>query len=89
MKIELIRTGGIIPITKKAEQEVDWSDEDVREIINHIKAESDSPGSMRDSTSYHLNYNAGSFPIDIEKVPAKYKETFEELKNNLKITKPG
>lgn len=87
MKIELIRTGGIIPVIKKAEKEVDWSEEDIQEIINRTEAE--EPGKMRDATNYHLNYNAGTFPIDLEKVPAKYKETLEELKDNLKITKPG
>ena len=87
MQITLLRTGGIIPITKKAEKEVDWSEDEMNELLSHIKLESDDPGQARDATGFHLKNNAGTVPIDMEKVPAKYKKAFEELKDNLKIVK--
>ncbi|MDB5247396.1 MAG: hypothetical protein JWQ40_1790 [Segetibacter sp.] len=89
MKITLLRTGGILPLTKKAEKEVDWSEEETGKLIDAIKVEDDSPGTMRDATTYQLMNNAGTFSIDLEKVPAKYKKTFEDLKDNLKVVKPG
>jgi hypothetical protein len=88
MRIELIRTGGIIPVTKKAETEVDWTDDEMAELLAKVKGEG-SPGLQRDATGYQLKNNAGTFSIDLEKVPAKYKKTFEELKDNLMIVKPG
>jgi len=88
MKITLFRTGGILPITKKAEKEVDWSEEETRKLIEIIKVEDDSPVTMRDGTTYQIMNNAGTFSIDFEKVPAEYKKTFEELKDNLKVVKP-
>ena len=89
MQISLIQTGGFLPLTKKAEKDVDWSEEEMEELINQIKVQDDSPGQMRDATSLHLTYNAETFPIDLGKVPAKYKKTFENLKASLKISKPG
>lgn len=87
MHITLLRTGGIIPVTKKAEKEVEWSDEEMKELVKTIKNDAADPGQKRDATGYLLINNAGTFHIDLEKVPAKYKKTFEELKDNLKIEK--
>ncbi|MCW3105899.1 MAG: hypothetical protein JWQ09_405 [Segetibacter sp.] len=87
MQITLIRTGGIIPITKKAVKDVDWSEEEMRELLKVIKNEEEGPGQERDATGYQLMYNAGTFSIDWEKIPAKYKKTFEELKEKLAIVK--
>jgi len=86
MKINLIRTGGFIPVTKKAEQEVDWSEEEVQLLIDAIKT-GEAPGHARDKAGYHINYNAETFSIDWEKIPAKYITTFEELKDKLAIVK--
>jgi muramidase (phage lysozyme) len=88
MKITLIRTGGMIPVTKKAAQEVDWNEKDLDRLISAIKAD-DNAGEMRDNTQYQLIYNKQSFPVDLQKIPEKYKETFESLKDNLQIVKPG
>jgi hypothetical protein len=87
MRITLMRTGGMIPTIKKAEKEVDWSEEEMNELLQAIKNE--GPGQMRDANDYQLINNAGTFSIDVEKVPAKYKKAFDDLKDNLKIVKPG
>lgn len=86
MKITLIRTGGIIPVTKKAAKEVDWNEKDLDKLITVIKAD-DKPGEMRDNTQYQLMYNEQSIPVDLERIPKKYEKTFEGLKDNLKIVK--
>ncbi|MCW3081439.1 hypothetical protein [Segetibacter sp.] len=87
MRITLLRTGGIIPVTKKAEKNVDWTSDELSELIKVIKNE-EGAGQKRDATGYQLKYNAGTFSIDWEKIPAKYKKTFEELKDDLAIVKP-
>ena len=86
MRITLLRTGGIIPITKKAEKNVDWTDDELSELMEVIKNEG-AADQKRDATEYQLKYDAGTFSIEWEKIPAKYKKTFEELKDNLKIVK--
>jgi hypothetical protein len=87
MRVTLIRTGGIIPITKKAEKEVDWSSAELRELIQAIESKDERPGQKRDASDYQLKYDAGTISIDWEKIPASYKKTFEELKDNLSIVK--
>jgi hypothetical protein len=89
MLITLIRTGGFIPITKKAEKEVDWSESEMRQLLDQIEKKDEGPGQARDATEYQLMYNAGTFSIDWDKIPAKYKKMFDELKDNLAIVKPG
>jgi len=85
MKITLVRTGGFIPITKKSEKEVDWTDDEFKLLVSTIKT--DGRGAARDNTSYLIKSKAGTFPIDWGKIPAKYVDTFEELKDNLAIVK--
>jgi hypothetical protein len=87
MLITLFRTGGIIPMTKKAEKDVDWTEDEMRELLKTIETGEEGPGQKRDATGYQLMYNAGTFSIDWEKIPAKYMKTFEDLKDNLKIEK--
>jgi hypothetical protein len=87
MRITLLRTGGFIPMTKKAETEVNWSDEEMEKLMDKIRTENDEPGNKRDATSYQLMYDGGTCPIDIEKVPPEYSSTFNELKNNLKVSR--
>jgi hypothetical protein len=84
MKITLLRTGGLLPITKKAEQEVKWTEEEITSLLNLIKA-NDQPGQARDNTNYTLKYSAGTFPIQWEKIPAEYLETFNGLKEKLMV----
>jgi hypothetical protein len=87
MHITLIRTGGIIPITKKAETNVDWSDSELDVLLKAIGGKGESPGQSRDAMGYQLATGTGTFTIDLEKVPAKYKNTFDELKDKLKVVK--
>lgn len=89
MEITLLRTGGIIPMLKKATKEVNWSENEMSELIKSITAESNYPEKMRDNTEYQLLYNNETFSIDLEKVPEKYKKTIEGLKDNLQVVKPG
>ncbi len=86
MLITLTRTGGIIPMTKEAETEVDWDDKELKELIKQVTDE-DAPGKKRDATGYELKYEGGTIPIDLEKVPPSYKNVFEDLKDKLKIVK--
>ncbi|MGI8634333.1 MAG: hypothetical protein ACR2KZ_02915, partial [Segetibacter sp.] len=68
MLITLTRTGGIIPITKQAETEVDWTDKEMKELIKLVKDE-EGPGQKRDATGYELKYEGETVPINLEKVP--------------------
>ena len=89
MKITLITTGGILPLTKKAEKEVPWSEKEMKEMLKKVKLEKEDPGKTRDGITYHLNYNDETVPIDWQKIPEKYKKTFDDLKDDLKVVKPG
>ena len=64
MKITLLRTGGIIPMTKKAEKEVDWSKEEMKELLSNIRTGDEGAGENRDATEYQLSYNTETFSID-------------------------
>lgn len=85
MQIALVRTGGIIPLKKRAEAEVDWSEQELMQLIKTIKLENTGPGISRDATAYHLEIRDQTVPIDLNKIPQNYQSTFEELKDNLKI----
>jgi hypothetical protein len=83
MQIALVRTGGFIPLRKKAEAEVNWSEQELMQLIETIKLENAGPGKLRDATGYHLEINDQTVPIDLDKIPANYQSTFEDLKDNL------
>jgi hypothetical protein len=74
-------------MTKKAEKDVDLTEDEMRELLKVIKNDDGGPGQNRDATGYQLAYNGGTFPIDWDKIPGKYEKTFEDLKDNLKIIK--
>ena len=74
-------------MTKKAEKEVDWTEDEMQELLKTIKTGDEGPGQARDATGYHLTSGAGTFSIDWDKIPGKYKKTFEDLKDNLKFVK--
>jgi hypothetical protein len=86
MKITLIRTGGLLPIIKKAEGEVNLNEAEMQLLLETIKT-SDDAGEARDKTGYLINYNAETLPINWEKIPAEHMKTFEVLKDNLAIVK--
>lgn len=87
MKITLVRSGGIIPMTKKAETDVDWSQDELNELLQTIGVERHSPAIARDASSYSLQAGDRTLSIDWDKIPGKYKKVFEEMKDNLKIEK--
>jgi len=86
MKIKLIRTGGFIPLTKMAEAEVNFSENELVRLIEIIKPD---PAAQRvkDGSYYQLTFGSGSAPVDLEKVPEEYKELFSKLKNDMRIVK--
>ena len=74
-------------MVKKAVTEVDWSEAEIDDLISTISTINKSTGQRRDSTDYSLQYNTETFSIDWDKIPTKYKKTFEALKDDLKIVK--
>jgi hypothetical protein len=89
MKITLVRSGGIIPMTKKSEKEVDWSDDELHTILQSITVERKSPGLARDANSYSLQVGDRTIAVDWDKIPKKYQQLFDEMKDGLKIEKKG
>jgi hypothetical protein len=87
MKIKLKRSGGIVPVKKEAVKEVNWTDNDVYDLI-HAAGRKDEPLQHgRDTTSYFLELENKSVQLDLEKIPLKYKTVFEQLKKELKPVK--
>ena len=87
MKITLVRTGGIIPLKKKAEVIVNWDAKEMEQLKAAVKPSLPAPGNTRDGIDYHIHYDGESFPVDWSKIPTKYKSTLEKLKNNLVVEK--
>ena len=86
MKIKLIRTGGFIPITKVAETEVDFSDQELIRLIEVIKHDTLAPR-IKDGNNYQLSAGSRNTQVDLEKVPEEYRKLFNKLKSELKIIK--
>ena len=86
MIIRLIRTGGFIPVTKVSETKVDFSDQELANLLVTIKHDTAAP-KIKDGQYYELNVGTDSTPIDLEKVPDEYKDLFNKLKSDLKIIK--
>ena len=86
MKIRLVRTGGFIPVTRVAEAEVNFTEQELSHLIEIIQPD---PSSYRikDANYYELNVGNKTTPVDLEKVPDEYKLLFSKLKSNLKIRK--
>lgn len=87
MKIKLKRSGGILPVKKEAVKEVDWTDDDIEDLIHAAGRKEEPMQRGRDTTGYSLELENKSFPIDLDKIPSKYKNVFEQLKSNLKPVK--
>lgn len=85
MKITLVRSGGIIPIRKVSQTEVNWMEEDIIQLKKSAEILNASPGLVRDGVFYHLKTDIENFPIDWTKIPSKYKSTLEKLKEKLAI----
>lgn len=86
MKIKLIRTGGFVPVTKAAETEVSLTDKELDSLVEILKPDPAAPR-IKDGNYYELNFGNSSSPVDLEKVPDKYKKIFSKLKSELRIIK--
>ncbi|MBE9466473.1 hypothetical protein ACFP1I_24080 [Dyadobacter subterraneus] len=87
MEIKLQRFGGIVPLKQEATTHVSWSDSELEQLIDHIcRDENKEPQSMNEICHY-LEVQGREIPVDLKKVPPKYKATFEGLKSELKYVK--
>ncbi len=73
-----------MPVAKKSEAELDWSETETEELMNTIKAP-EGAGEQRDGTSYFVEYNEKRTKIDWEKIPSGYMQVFEKMKDDLQI----
>jgi hypothetical protein len=86
MKIKLVRSGGFIPLIKTAEAETEISEKELSGLLELIKADPLAPR-VKDGNKWELEIGESSTHIDPEKVPTEYKELFDKLKDNLKISR--
>ena len=87
MEIKLKRSGGIAGIRKEALKKVDWSDKELKDLVAAIKRKEEPLSRGRDVTGYFLEVKNEVVPIDLDKIPEKFKTVFESLKDNLKPVK--
>jgi hypothetical protein len=87
MEIKLKRSGGITGIRREAVKEADLSDKDLKDLIAAIKRKEEPLSRGRDTTGYFLEIKNETIPIELDKIPAKYKALFDSLKDNLKPVK--
>jgi hypothetical protein len=87
MEIKLKRSGGIISIRKEAVKKVDWSQKELDELLAVVKRKEEPQSGGRDTTGYFIEVNNKVIPVDLDKIPAKFKPVFESLKDNLKPVK--
>ena len=87
MKIKLQRVGGILPVMKEAATEVDWTDDEAKKLINLIGLKEKNDTKSRDATGHFLEIDGEVVPVDLKKVPLKYKTIFEGLEADLKFVK--
>jgi hypothetical protein len=86
-EIKLQRFGGIIPKMQEAVTQVDWSDHEIEQLISHICRDEHRDSRSMDTTCHYLEIDGREIPVDLKKVPPKYKNTFEDLKAELKYVK--
>lgn len=87
MKISLNRTGGFIPLSKKAETEVNWTEDDINQLKKSVEPNDAEPGNVRDGITYTLDCEGKKFIVDWQKIPSKYKSVMEKLKTKLTTEK--
>ncbi|MDE3249150.1 MAG: hypothetical protein KGO82_10845 [Bacteroidota bacterium] len=78
MKIKLVETGGIVPLNKEAEAETEWTKEECEHLLKLI-ASNTAGSAARDAISHSLIVNRKETPIDLSKLPAKYRTLFNQL----------
>jgi hypothetical protein len=82
MKVELTRSGGIYANIKKASAEVDWTDDDLQELIAAVKEPENA--ALRDAVYYTIDANNQSVPVSLQNIPDKYKADFDALLKEFK-----
>ena len=87
MKIQLVRTGGIIPVTKQSEADINWTEADVQQLKKAAGSTALDPGKTRDGVYYHIQTEFEKFAIDWPKIPSKHRNILERLKDKLIIDK--
>lgn len=73
-------------MTKTAEADVNISDQEIGKLIKIIQPDPSAPR-IRDGNYYELTVGENRVPVDMEKVPDKYKDLFSKLKSELRIVK--
>jgi hypothetical protein len=86
MKVKLIRTGGFIPVTKAAETEVNLTDTELVRLLEVIHPDPKAHR-IKDGNYYELTVGNNSTPVDLDKVPDKYRALFSKLKSDMRIIK--
>jgi hypothetical protein len=86
MKIKLVRTGGFIPVTKMAETEVTITEKELISLLDSLQPEPNAHR-IKDGNYYEVTSGKYSSPVDLSKVPDRYKELFSKLKSELRIVK--
>jgi hypothetical protein len=86
MKIKLIRTGGLLPVTKVAETEVYLSETEIIRLLDAIKPDP-AARHIKDGNYYEITIGTSSSPVDMNNIPNEYKDLFSKLKGELKIMK--
>ena len=88
MKIKLVQSGGLLPVTKEAVTDVDWTNEESENILNEIAVGDNQKSSLvRDGIDHTIEINNKEVTVNLEKASGKYAEVFDRLRKNLKIVK--
>lgn len=87
MEIKLQRFGGMVPLKQEATTKVNWSDQELEQLIDHICRDDKKEPEHANEICHYLAVEGREIPVDLKKVPPKYKDTFEGLKAELKYVK--
>ena len=84
-----MQSGGLLPITKEASTEVDWTQEECASLLKEIAvpANKSQKSLVRDGIDHSIEINGKETQINVEKAPGKFAVVLDQLKNNLKILK--
>ena len=86
MKITLVQSGGLLPVTRRASTEVDWTKEESDDVLRQITIPySQEPSPVRDGIDFTLEINGSELTVDVDKASGKYARVFNHLKKNLQI----
>ena len=88
MKIKLIQSGGLLPVTREAVSEVNWTKEEISKLLKRISLKA-NPGAMaiRDGIDHTIEIDDKEVAVDLNRASGKYAETFNQLRSNLKTVK--